>query len=480
MKSKLLLFIVLIFNAFTINAQVNSVAIVGDAAGGWPDPGTIDVHQMTSTDNENWSITQLTLTGGGIKFRANNDWTISWGASTFPSGTGVNYEQNIFCFSGTYDVTFNSITGVFNFIGGPAIPIVKLVGTAVYNPQGIILTTTDLTNFNVPNIQLGTGTAQFEVDGVLKGNLDFPDGVASSNSDLIPVLGNLYTSVTFNTNSNAYNFITPPIYNTIDLVKFNNNTSQVNVTQMATDDGNIYKLFGVMLSNDELRFRENNDLSNSYGNSSWPDGTASFAGANIPANPGTYNAKFNRATLEYNFEALSIAVVGSGIGGWPTGAPGEIDQYVLTTTDGITYSVDGIIFEDGAVKFRANNSWDLNWGGTSFTEMLIPNGPDIPTTAGLNNVIFNRLSRQAVITPNLSNSSFAISTFRVSPNPTNGNWNFTSAKEAIVAIQVVDILGKVVANSNTTSVDASSLTNGIYFAKVSSDSASQIIKVIKN
>lgn len=480
MKSKLLFFIVLIFNAFTINAQVNSVAIVGDAAGGWPDTGTIDVHQMTSTDNENWSITQLTLTGGGIKFRANNDWTISWGATTFPSGTGANYEQNIFCFAGIYDVTFNSTTGVFNFIGGPNIPIVKLVGTAVYNPQGIVLSTTDLTNFSVQNIQLGTGTAQFMVDGVLKGNLDFPDGVAANNSDLIPVLGNLYTSITFNTNSNAYNFITPPIYNTIDLVKSNNNTSQVNVTQMATDDGIIYKLFGIMLSNDTLRFRENNNLSNSYGNISWPVGTATFSGANIPANPGTYNVKFNRLTLEYDFEELSIAVVGSGIGGWPTGAPGEIDQYVLTTTDGITYSVDGIIFEAGEVKFRANNSWDLNWGGTSFTEMLVPNGPNIPTTAGLNNVIFNRLSRQAVITPNLSTSSFATSIFRVSPNPTNGSWNFTAAKQDIVSIQVVDILGKVVANTNTTSVDASSLEKGIYFAKVSSETANQTIKVVKN
>jgi hypothetical protein len=114
--------VVITVNNFA-NSQINSVAVVGEAAGGWPgstgNPGPTDVHQMTSTDGENWTLSGLTLTtfapDGGIKFRANNAWTINWGDVAFPSGTGSQGGANIRCIAGTYDVTFNSTTGAYNF-----------------------------------------------------------------------------------------------------------------------------------------------------------------------------------------------------------------------------------------------------------------------------------------------------------------------------------------------------------------------------
>lgn len=489
MKTKLLLLALTFCSFLSINAQVTSVAIVGSGVGGWSNlaPGQIDVHQMNSLDGENWILNQLTITATSgsceIKFRANNEWTINWGSTSFPSGVATNNSQNIVCFPGTYDVTFNSTTGVFNFVGGPVIPVVKLVGTAVCSPNGLILSTTDLINFSVSGATLRTGMAQFEVDGVLKGSSSFPIGVLSNNG-FIPVDGNLYTSISVNITTNDFNFSAPVTFDTIDLVRTNtsnsgNNSSVVAVNQMSTTDGIIYKLYGVMLANDELKFTRDNGLT-TYGNASWPNGFSTLGGNNILAVAGTYNVIFNRSTLEYNFEELSIAIVGSGVGGWPTGSATEIDQYTLTTTDGMTYSVDGINFEDGEVKFRANNSWELNWGGTSFNSPLVPNGPNISTVAGINNVTFNRMLGQAVITPNLSTSTFATASFRVSPNPCNTTWNFISTKDEIVSIQVTDMLGKIVAKSDTTFIAASALSNGVYFAKVASVRASQIIKVIKN
>src|SRR6187402_2946770 len=159
MKTKLLLFFLLIF-AFT-NAQVNSVAVVGEAAGGWPgdpgNPGPEDVHQMSSVDNEHWTLTGLALTnynaGGGIKFRANNAWTINWGNAAFPSGTGTQSGSNILCMAGTYDVTFNSTTGAYTFTNAVTFPSVGIIGT-VLGPDGFDGADVDMTTFDGVNYTL--------------------------------------------------------------------------------------------------------------------------------------------------------------------------------------------------------------------------------------------------------------------------------------------------------------------------------------
>ncbi|MFZ4671925.1 MAG: hypothetical protein ACOYLT_07930, partial [Flavobacterium sp.] len=190
MKTKLLLLIALIFSAININAQITSVAVVGEAAGGWPgstgNPGPTDVHQMTSTDGENWTLSGLTLTtfapDGGIKFRANNDWTINWGAEAFPSGTGTQGGANIRCIAGTYDVTFNSTTGEYNFSGGTPLPVVKLVGSAVTEPGGLVLNISGPDTFSVSNTTLSAGTVQFENNGQLSGGTTFPTGDATSST----------------------------------------------------------------------------------------------------------------------------------------------------------------------------------------------------------------------------------------------------------------------------------------------------------
>ncbi len=75
-----------------VNAQLTSVALVGSGTEqGWPvDPQT-DAHQMTSTDNVNWTIANIALKGGAIKFRGNNSWALpyNWGGATFPTGSAI-------------------------------------------------------------------------------------------------------------------------------------------------------------------------------------------------------------------------------------------------------------------------------------------------------------------------------------------------------------------------------------------------------
>lgn len=87
-----------------------SIGIVGDATSGWE----TDI-VMNTTDGITYTITAYTFKNGGAKFRQDNAWAINWGSNAFPSGTGTQNGPNIPVIAGKYDVTFNRITGAYNF-----------------------------------------------------------------------------------------------------------------------------------------------------------------------------------------------------------------------------------------------------------------------------------------------------------------------------------------------------------------------------
>ncbi len=71
---------------------------------------------LLQTEVKTFTKSGLQLVTGGVKFRVNNAWVTSWGGTTFPSGTGaLNSNNNIPTTPGTYDVTFNRLTGEYAF-----------------------------------------------------------------------------------------------------------------------------------------------------------------------------------------------------------------------------------------------------------------------------------------------------------------------------------------------------------------------------
>lgn len=102
-------------NTLAYSFQVAPVTLIGDgiSGGDW----LTDV-VLTSTDGgKTFTKSGLQLVAGEVKFRVNNDWATSWGG-TFPSGTGVlnsDDADNIPTTPGTYDVTFNRLTGEYAF-----------------------------------------------------------------------------------------------------------------------------------------------------------------------------------------------------------------------------------------------------------------------------------------------------------------------------------------------------------------------------
>ena len=494
MKTKLLLLFALIFSAININAQVTSVALVGEAAGGWPgqpgNPGPTDVHQMTSTDGENWTLEAITLTtfapDGGVKFRANNSWDINWGDAAFPSGTGTQGGANIKCIAGTYDVTFNSTTGVYNFSGGTPLPVVKLVGTAVTTPGGLVLTISGPDTFSVSNSTLVAGDAQFEVDGVLSGGTTFPTGSALSNTDLIPVPAAFFSSITINLGTGEYTFIQiPPVSIVGDGVGGwpTNTPGEIDVNQLSSSDGVNYKLDKLACVVGPAKFRQDNAWTINWGNAAFPSGTATQGGDNIAITAaGTYDVKFNRVNGEYSFTIPTIALVGSATPtGWPTGTPGEIDAAALTTTDGVTYTLSNVALTAGECKFRANNSWDVNWGAADFpTGSATQGGANIlVATAGDYDVTLNRVTGVYNFTPSLSSNQFGIESVSVYPNPTATNFSIKGNFEIAQLYNISGQLVKTFVSSESNQYSIADLSSGLYFVKVSdANNNSKTIKLV--
>src|SRR5690606_3088405 len=59
------------------------VSIIGDGAQGWE----TDIALPTSDGGVSFSLENVQLVDGFVKFRANSSWGTNWGSSDFPSGT---------------------------------------------------------------------------------------------------------------------------------------------------------------------------------------------------------------------------------------------------------------------------------------------------------------------------------------------------------------------------------------------------------
>lgn len=331
MKRKLLYFMFCLMAITFSNAQVTSVAIVGESVGGWPgdigNPGPIDVHQMTSTDGVNWSITNLAVTAaainGGAKFRANNAWTINWGSASFPNGTGTQNGANIVTLAGTYDVTFNSTTGVYTFTGTPIVfPTVAIVGPGTAagiwpnDPQvdPNPLSTTDGVTYRSNSIALTAAEIKFRQNNswaVSWGGLSFPTGPTSPTSNILVTTAGNYR-VVFNKSTGAYTFDFPSIAIVGDAVGGwpgePGNPGPIDVHQLTTTNGETYTINNLVvttaITDGGAKFRQDNSWTTSWGSAAFPSASSSD-GANILTVAGTYNVTFTRSTGAYNFALLS-------------------------------------------------------------------------------------------------------------------------------------------------------------------------------
>ena len=104
-------------------ATYTSVSLIGDF-NSWG--GDVDLEKLPAingNDSHNWYVRYTVPATGGLKFRANHDWTTSWGvgAADKDKAIGDTYHltpgsENINVPAGTYDFYLNDITGRWNIV----------------------------------------------------------------------------------------------------------------------------------------------------------------------------------------------------------------------------------------------------------------------------------------------------------------------------------------------------------------------------
>ena len=118
-------------------------------------------------------------------------------------------------------------------------------------------------------------------------------------------------------------------------------------------------------------------------------------GANILANGLVYvNANLNNMTYSVT-EITSMGIIGDAVNAdWATEAP------LTYNAETGAWEATGVVLNAGSIKFRANNSWDINFG--SALDNLVINGENITVEAGTYNVVLTLVcpgEYTATITP---------------------------------------------------------------------------------
>lgn len=91
-----------------------TIGIIGSSTpNGWDSSTAMT---QSSFDPHVWYLTNINLTAGEMKFRANNSWDNNWGSGDADFGTGTPGGANIPVQAGTYNIYFNDFSGAYVLI----------------------------------------------------------------------------------------------------------------------------------------------------------------------------------------------------------------------------------------------------------------------------------------------------------------------------------------------------------------------------
>jgi hypothetical protein len=143
------------------------------------------------------------------------------------------------------------------------------------------------------------------------------------------------------------------------------------------------------------KFRANNGWDNNWGANTYPSGFGTPGGSDITVpTGGTYFVYFNDASGEYMFGPSNRGVPFTDIGIIGTSAGGWDNDVNLIRNPAVPYKWSkAFALTAGVAKFRADNSWDVNWGAGTFPGGVgTQSGSDIPVPDGYYVVSFNTLT----------------------------------------------------------------------------------------
>lgn len=301
---KTLLFLFALIGFSTAN-YAQTISIVGSGVNGWPPNNNPEI-VLSTTDNIIYTIEDLAVSTGEVKFRENMAWTNNWGGSAFPTGTAVFNAGNIPTVAGTYDVTFNKNTLEYSFIGTNSFPSIGIIGTVLgeggFDAADVDMITSDGENYILSAYTLLGGELKFRQDNAWTINWGnnsnaFPSGIAMENESNISVPAGIYT-IHFNRLTGAYSFDFVSI-GFLGTVLGEGGFDGADV-DLETTDGVTYSKLNHPLLAGEIKFRQDNSWTVNWGGDAL-SGTANQGGNNIAvAIAGNYDISFDRSTLAYS------------------------------------------------------------------------------------------------------------------------------------------------------------------------------------
>lgn len=220
------------------------------------------------------------------------------------------------------------------------------------------------------------------------GGSAFPTGTATPGGDNIPIPTSSYYKVEFNDESGEYSFemLTTPAFSTIGVIGDATPGGWDADTDLTQDPDNENLWTGtIILTDGEVKFRAEDDWADNWGAATFPSGYGVGGGDNIPVKAGTYYVQFNSVTGEYAFMRenhttpfATVGIIGSAT---PDNWDSDTDM-IQNPTNPYLWSKT-ITLKEGEAKFRADDDWADNWGGTDFPGGIgSPGGSNIPVREG--------------------------------------------------------------------------------------------------
>jgi starch-binding outer membrane protein SusE/F len=462
---------------------ISNVGIIGDAT---PNGWASDIDLYVDAADTNKYFHQLVLVNGKAKFRQDNDWPVNWGAATFPSGTGIQNGADIPVPAGEYKITFNKATGAYNFEEIKTYTAMGMIGTATGGGA------TDLNLSGIPGnpdlwagqVTLSAGNLVFRANDTTTvtwgGGGQWPVGTASADSSalVVPAAGT-YLAV-FNSKTGDFKF-----FQSVAIIGDATPGGWPIESALTQDAADPFLFKGRYdLTTGEAKFRADSDWKINWGFGTFPTGTGEQNGANIPVSVGDYKITFNAASGIYNFEAVvaydSIGLIGFNgpNNDWTNDVMMTVDpadEFHFTLASATVTTTDTTDSNQG-VKFRANKSWDVNWGAPGFPIGVgVPNGPNVRTIAGTYRVDMNTTTGEYAFGPVSSTINLLSNDYlALSPNPTSSWLNVEIKTEELAGetlVRMFDMQGRQVLTQTINIVDfaridVSTLVPGQYLVQL--------------
>ncbi len=178
---------------------------------------------MTTTDGINYTAPSRTIAAGNFTFAQAGSPNV-WGNPAFPAGTATAGGSPVVAPNGTYNISFNRNTGVYNF----ATTSVGMIG--VGSPSGnwdndAVMTTTNAVNYTINNATIVSGNMKIRDNGSWTFQFG-ANGPAATNT--FPMATMVANGTDFATTAGTYN------------ISFNRTTGAINFAPAATASNNLF------------------------------------------------------------------------------------------------------------------------------------------------------------------------------------------------------------------------------------------------